>query len=346
MKRRKWISLAIMIGVLSILITGCGRKDDSLELSEITIGYFPNITHAQALLMKAEGRLEERLAEEFPNQKISVKWVAFNAGPNEVQALFADEIDIGYIGPIPAISANVTSEGDIRVLAGASNAGAVLLVNAQKELKGAFQEVEGEQKFNLTWLKGKTIAVPQLGNTQHLCLLALLDENGLKQTSEGGDVTIIAVANSDMETMMLAGEIDAAFLAEPWGARMEDSKVAKLALDYHEVWKEGDYPVALLVGRIGFVKQQKKAVNVFLSVHQEITECLQKEQKKYYKQINQEMAKVSGSLLDMDVMAKAFSRLKITDKIERSALQAFAVVDKREGFIYELPGEDLLFSFV
>ena len=366
MGKKKWQSLfgfGIIIGIISIFITGCGRKDDSLQLSEITIGYFPNITHAQALLMKAEGRLEERLQEEFDNQDISVKWVAFNAGPNEVQALFADEIDIGYMGPIPAISANVTSEGDIRVLAGASNAGAVLLVNEQADLTNAYQRKEDKiidvstsrhnlqkeeekQKFNIDWLRGKTIAVPQLGNTQHLCLLALLDEYGLKQKSEGGDVTVIAVASSDMESMMLAEEIDAAFVAEPWGARMENSGVARLALDYNEIWNNGDYPVALIVGRLGFVREQKKATSIFLSVHQEITALLQKEPEKYYKKINEEMAKISGSLLDFDVMAKAFSRLKITNKIERSALDAFAVVDKKEGFIYQLPGEDLLFTNV
>lgn len=336
-KRKQWFYFGSILCLFSILMIGCGRKNDSLQLSEITIGYFPNITHAQALLMKTEERLEKRLKEEFPQQDIVVKWVAFNAGPNEVQALFADEIDIGYIGPIPAISANVTSEGDIRILSGASNAGAVLLVNAEAELE--------KKQFgdSMNWLKGKTIAVPQLGNTQHLCLLALLEEHGLKQKSDGGDVTIIAVSNSDMEAMMLAGEIDAAFVAEPWGARMENSGVAKLALDYNEIWNDGNYPVALLVGRLGFVKEQRKAIEIFLEIHQEVTALLQKEPEKYYEKINQEMAKISGTLLDENVMKKAFSRLKITNKIERDVLIAFAEVDKREGFIYRLPGKDLFF---
>lgn len=332
-KKRIYFGFGMLLWICFIFITGCGRKDDSLELSEVTIGYFPNITHAQALLMKAEGILEKELQKEF-QQDISVKWIAFNAGPNEVQALFADEIDIGYMGPIPAISANVTSEGDIRVLAGASNAGAVLLVST---------EAEEKMEFSMDWLRGKTIAVPQLGNTQHLCLLALLDEHGLKQKSEGGDIVIIAVSNSDMEAMMREGEIDAAFVAEPWGARMENSGAARLALNYDEIWNKGDYPVALVVGRLGFVKEQRRAVEIFLKVHQDLTELLQKQPEDYYEKINQEMAEISGSLLDRNVMAKAFSRLKITDRIERNALDAFAVVDKKEGFIYELPGKDLLF---
>lgn len=330
MKKRS-IFLGILI-LLCFFIIGCGKKKDSDPLSQITIGYFPNITHAQALIMKAQGILEKKFAEEFPTQDIFIKWVAFNAGPNEVQALFADEIDIGYMGPVPAISANVTSEGDIRVLAGASNAGAVLLANAKLE------QTEG-----LEWLSGKTIAVPQLGNTQHLCLLALLEEYGLKQVSEGGTVTIVAVANADMEAMMFAEEIEAAFVAEPWGTRMENSGAARIALDYDEIWNHGNYPVALVVARSGFINNQKRAVEIFLEVHREITKQLLEKPEQYYEEINQEMAKVSGSLLDQSVLEKAFSRLKITDKVKRKALDAFAIVDKKEGFIYELPGENLMF---
>ena len=93
--------------------TGCGNKET--ELTEVNIGYFNNVTHAQALLMKSEESLENSLGDD-----IKVNWTAFNAGPAEVEALFAGAIDIGYIGPVPAVNANVKSKGDVEILSGAT----------------------------------------------------------------------------------------------------------------------------------------------------------------------------------------------------------------------------------
>ena len=74
---------------------GCGSKGEDQEVS---VGYFNNVTHPQALYMKSQKTLEESLGTEK-----KVKWTAFNAGPAEVEALFSGDIDIGYIGPVPAV---------------------------------------------------------------------------------------------------------------------------------------------------------------------------------------------------------------------------------------------------
>lgn len=60
-------------------------------------------------------------------RKCKVSWTSFNAGPAEVEAVFAGEIDLGYIGPVPALSANAKSNGEVKIISNVTNAGAVLL---------------------------------------------------------------------------------------------------------------------------------------------------------------------------------------------------------------------------
>ena len=155
-KIKKMILAGIALSTL-FAISGCGTSKD--EVNSIKVGYFNNVTHAQALLMKSEKSLENTFGKD-----INVKWTAFNAGPAEVEALFAGDIDIGYIGPVPAISANVKSNGDVQILSGAAKGGAILIRR------------EGAQISGVKDLAGKTVAIPQIGNTQHLSLLKLLEE--------------------------------------------------------------------------------------------------------------------------------------------------------------------------
>ena len=173
-------------------LAGCGgTKKDADKTTEINVGYFNNVTHAQALYMKAQGTLDKAF-----DGKAKVKWTSFNAGPSEVEALFSGDIDIGYIGPVPAISANVKSKGDVSIISGASQAGAELV-------KAPGSKIESAKD-----LDGKTVAIPQIGNTQHLCLLKLLSDNGLKTVEEGGTVTVTAVENADIQNMMDQGNVD------------------------------------------------------------------------------------------------------------------------------------------
>ena len=202
--------LCVVILAMLFLCVGCVDKGTEV----VNIGYFNNITHAQALLMKSEKTLEQQLGSD-----VEVKWTAFNAGPAEVEALFAGDIDIGYIGPVPALTANVKSSGDVQVLAGATKGGAVLVCSPSQDISG----VED--------LDGKTVSIPQLGNTQHLSLLKLLSDNGLAPVTSGGSVNVSAVSNADVANTMNREDIDAALVPEPWGDTLiEDG--AKVVLEY------------------------------------------------------------------------------------------------------------------
>lgn len=319
----KKLLLAGTFIITAVGLAGCGN---SKKDTEVTIGYFNNITHAQALLMKSAGSLENSFGEE-----IRVNWMAFNAGPAEVEALFAGNIDIGYIGPVPAISANVKSQGDVVVLSGATKDGAVLIKRKDSGIN------------SVTDLSGKNVAIPQIGNTQHLCLLKLLEDNGLKPVTDGGNVTVSAVANADVANMMERGNIDAALVPEPWGAILLEQG-AELLLDYDEIYMNGDYDAALVVVRREFMEESPELVREFLKEHELATKKINEEQEESVKIINAELENATGKALSETIITEAFKRIGVQTDLNREAIMGFAGISKNQKFINEVPAESSLFA--
>ncbi len=287
------------------------------DLKELNVGYFNNVTHAQALYMKAQGTLQEALPE-----GTTINWTAFNAGPAEVEALFSGHIDIGYIGPVPAITANVRSEGDVTILAGASSAGAELV------------KAPGVEISSVADLSGKTVAIPQIGNTQHLCLLKLLSDNGLAPVDKGGDVNVTAVENADVKNMMDQGNIDAALVPEPWGSTLVDGG-AEIVLDYDEVYADGDYPVAVVVVRNDFLEEHPDVVKQFLELHEATTDILKEDTENAATIVNEEINSATGKSLAPSILTSAFSKIQFSTEVNEQAIRDFADISLEHEFIDE-----------
>lgn len=323
MKLYKKVLLLGALTISAIGLIGCGGSRESSN--EVNIGYFNNITHAQALLMKTENILETSLGE-----GIEVTWTAFNAGPAEVEALFSEDIDIGYIGPVPAVNANTKSQGDVRVLTGATKGGAVMVKRSGSDINGVAD------------LAGKTVAIPQIGNTQHLSLLQLLSGNGLKPVTNGGDVNVTAVANADVANMMDRGEIDAALVPEPWGATLEE-KGAELLLDYDEIYMQGQYDVAVVVVRKEFMEENPEIVDAFLEAHEEATVKLINEKEVSLQKINAELQSATGKSLSESIINQAFERIIIDTTLNQESIRGFAQILVDEKIISDMPNEAELF---
>lgn len=324
-KNRNRKILAAGILAFAFALGGCGANGGT-DTKETTlhVGYFPNVTHTQALVMKADKSLEEALGD-----KAKVEWVSFNAGPAEVEALFAGDIDMGYIGPVPAINANVKSKGDVRIIAGATQAGAILV-----KRQGAAISSVGD-------LDGKKVAVPQFGNTQHLCLLNLLSENGLKPLSEGGTVDVVAVANADVANMMDQGNIDAAFVPEPWGATLL-SKGAQMVLSEDEVYLDGNYSVAVVVVREEFRKEHPDVVKTFLEQHENATLYINENQEEAREKVNEEIYQATQKKLEDSILEEAFLRIRADFGINRESIEGFADIGLEQGFINGMPEDDII----
>lgn len=315
-------AIALLAMLLTVGMMGCGAKKTE-DKEEVNIGYFNNVTHAQALYLKASGTLKERLGED-----VSVKWSAFNAGPAEVEALFAGDIDIGYIGPVPAITANVKSRGDVQILSGAAKGGAIMITGKDSDIT------------DITQLSGKTVSIPQIGNTQHLCLLQLLNENGLKPVTEGGDVTISAVGNADVSNTIERGDVDAAIVPEPWGATLL-KQGAKMLLDYDQIYLDGTYDVAVVVVRREFREQHPEIVEQFLKAHEQATQAINDDRDHALTVINEELQNATGKSLTEAVIKDAFTRIELSTECNRQSIYSFAEIGEEQGFISRLPESGL-----
>ena len=327
-KMFQYLTYLSLAACILISASGCGSGDSAQDgKTEVRIAYFPNITHTQALVLKSQGTLESAWEE-----KCNVSWTSFNAGPAEIEAIFAGEIDLGYIGPVPAVNANVKSNGEVKIISNATNAGAVLLVRNDAGIA------------TIDDLAGKKIAVPQLGNTQHLCLLSLLTDNGLKTVDKGGDVTISASSNADIVNLMDNGSVDAAVVPEPWGTTIENNGNATVLLDYDELFLNGDYPTAVVIANGDFMEQHPDLVQEFLDMHKDATLYIEENPQEAQQVVNAEIESVTGKSIDEAVIQNAFSRIEATAELNTDAVMSFAAISEEEGFTSKTPEESDVFK--
>lgn len=322
----KSVMAALVMTTVLITTSACGSKKVDQNVT-VRVAHFPNITHSQALIGRAEGQFQKALGDAN-----KIEWKEFNAGPSEIEALFAGEIDIGYIGPGPAINGYAKSKGDLQIIAGATDAGAILVTRKDLVLKSVKE------------LSGKKVAVPQFGNTQDLSLRNLMQQNGLKDTTKGGTVEVRQAENPDIKTLLDKGEIDAALVPEPWGSRLVKEIKANVLLDYKEVWKEGKYTTAVIIARTQFIKDHPDIVEKFLRTHVELTDYINKEPEKAKETVNTQIKELTKSALAKDVLDEAFKRLVVTNNPEKESVEGFIKLSVETGFLKEEPDAKNLFN--
>jgi len=321
-------SITLLVGVLLMAgLAGCSSKKEENANANVKVGYFPNITHSQALVGREQGSFQKAIGA-----KNKIDWKLFNAGPAEIEALFAGAIDIGYIGPGPAINGYAKSKGDIQIIAGATDAGAI------------FVSKKGAVIKDLKDLSGKKIAVPQFGNTQDLTLRSILSKNGLKDKTKGGTVEVRQAANADILTLLQKGEIDAALVPEPWGSRLIKEAKANIILDYKDLLRDGKYTTAVVVVRTEFLKEHPQIVEKFLKNHVEVTDYINKNPDKAKEIVNKQITELTKKALPKDVLDAAFKRLTVTNNPEKDSVLEFVKSSVKEGFLKSEPDTKDLFN--
>lgn len=303
--RRKLASTAAAVAAIGTL-AACSSSGTENALSEaspsapaavktVRLGFFPNLTHAPALIGMQEGYFKDALKP----LGVSVTPTAFNAGPDAVTALFADQLDISYIGPNPTISAYTQSKGDaIKVVSGAASGGAALVVS--KDINSAAD------------LKGKTLATPQLGNTQDVALRYWLKEQGLTSTTEGGgDVSIKPQANADGLTAFSTGQIQGAWVPEPWVSEYV-AKGAKVLVNEKDLWPDGAFVTTNMVVRAEFLQEHPDIVEAVLAGHVEALQEIENDPKDAKADVQASLQSLTGSTLDPQIIDSAWKQVAFT----------------------------------
>ena len=283
----------------------------------IRVGAFPNITHAQPMVGKANGTFEKAMGPQ-----VKIDWKSFNAGPSAIEALYSGAIDMTYVGPNPTISGYVRSNGEaLRVIAGAVSGGAALIVRNDAG-------INTPEDFH-----GKKIASPQLGNTQDVALRAWLKAHGLKTIDKGGDVQVMPLANPDQLTLFLKKELDAAWAPEPWATRLIREGNGRLFLDERTMWPNGQFVTANLIVSTKFLREHPDLVKRWLQAHVALTDWINQHLPEAKKLLNQQIQKETGKALPPELVDDSFSRLQVTYDPLRFALLSAAKSAFDAGFL-------------
>src|SRR5256885_15391897 len=283
----------------------------------IHVGAFPNITHSQAMVGKANGWFAKRMGP-----RVTIDWKSFNAGPSAIEALFAGAIDMTYIGPNPAISGYVRSNGEaLRIVAGATSGGAGLVVRNDSGIDKPED------------CHGKKVASPQQGNTQDVALRAWLLAHGMKTIDKGGDVQVIPMANPDQLTLFQKKELDAAWAPEPWATRLIREGNGRLFLDERDLWPQGQFVTTHLIVSTKFLRDHPDAVKNWIRAHVELTDWINTHQPEAKKMLNQQIQKETSKALAPAILDEAFGRLQVTYDPVRNSLLTSARSAYDAGFL-------------
>jgi len=290
------IKLLLLLTSAVCILTQIASAEDKVV---VRFGHFPNITHAQgvvahALSRKGKGWFEERLGP-----KIEIQWFTYNAGPSAMEAIFAGSLDLTYVGQGPALNAHFKSNGgEVRVIAGAANAGAALVVKADS---------------------------PR--NTQDISCRAWLKAQGFKVTQTGGDVTVLPTANPDQLLLFQNGGVDAVWTVEPWVTRLEREAKARVFLE------DKDVITTWLVSTAKFLSSQRDLVKKVVAANAELTDWIQKNSDEAQKLLIDELTAETRTTFAPDAVAQAWKRIKFTTAVPNELIAKAVQDGKDAGFL-------------
>jgi len=301
----------LLVG-LFVLLGATGRAEPVV----LRVGHFPNVTHAQgviahALSNKGKGWFEARLGPD-----VKIQWFVYNAGPSAMEAIFANSIDLTYVGPSPALNAYFKARGDeVRIIAGAVNGGAALVVQPAGRIK-----VPAD-------FRGKKVATPQLGNTQDVECRAWLTGHGFRITQLGGDVTVLPTANPDQLNLFKANQIDAVWTVEPWVSRLEREANAQV------FFEQRDTVTTVLVSSVKCLRDRHDLVKKFAQAHAELTEWIQKNPAEAQTLLRDELTAETTRPVPAELIAQAWPRMDFTTRISEQSLIKFVKDAQSAGFL-------------
>jgi NitT/TauT family transport system substrate-binding protein len=245
----RWAALVMSLG---LVLAACGGDDDDTASAEgddapatdaapsgsLKLGYFPNVTHAPAIIGVEEGIFQEALGD------ATLETSTFNAGTEASEAILSGSIDATFIGPNPAINAFAQSDGAVTLVAGTTSGGASLIVAP---------DIDSADD-----LAGKTLATPSLGNTQDVALRAWF---------AGGDVKITPQDNADTLTTFQDGTIQGAWVPEPWATRLVQEGGGKVLVDEADLWTDtdGQFVTTHLLVRTDYLNDHPENVRALIT---------------------------------------------------------------------------------
>jgi NitT/TauT family transport system substrate-binding protein len=325
---RRRVALASVVA-LALVAAACGGDDDDDAApatdpgattgteapagtdagapATLRLGYFPNVTHAPAIIGVETGLFAEALGAD-----VTLETSTFNSGTEVVEALFSGALDASFIGPNPAINGYAQSDGAaLRIVAGTTSGGASLVVRAGNE-------TPADQA-------GTSLASPSLGNTQDVALRAWLEEQGFTtDTAGGGDVHITPQDNADTLTAFQTDAIDGAWVPEPWATRLVNEGGGHVLVNEQDIWPDGQFVTTHLIVSTEFLDEHPDVVKHLIEGLADAVEEAGGDPAAAQATVNDGIEKVTTSRLADATIAGAWENLEFTLDPIASSLQTSA----------------------
>jgi NitT/TauT family transport system substrate-binding protein len=294
---------------------------------KVRMGYFANLTHAQALIGVSRGDFRKALGA------ATLETTVFNAGPSVVEAFLARQLDCSFIGPAPAVNGYAKSNGGLRVVCGVAANGVVIVAHPQAGIT------------HLADLAGKRIATPQFGNTQDVSARWYLTQTLKVQLGEGpGQTRIIPIANAEQLELFRRHEIDASWAPEPWASRMLREAGGVAVAQEKDLWEQGRFATTVFIVSSDFLAQHPREVEALVASIRDITTWVNANRGEAALLVNRELAALSGKPLPDSVLADAFKRVEFTTDPLAASVVAFAQRSVATGMLRQAPDLSGLFD--
>jgi len=323
------LAAGVTLALAAALSAGCASDDDGSTTasggdaaaapSEVRLGYFPNFTHAPALVGLQEGYFADALGSET-----TLTPQPFNAGPAVIEALLSGAIDASFIGPNPAINGYAKSNGTaLRIVSGAASGGVSFVVKP---------EIDGPED-----LEGTTIGTPQLGNTQDVALRYWLNEHDLTtDTQGGGDVSIQPQENAQILTQFSQGALDGAWVPEPWATRLVTEGGGKVLFDESTLWPDGEFVITHLIVAKRFLEEHPDTVEKLIEGEQQALDLIETDPAAAQQATNDGIEADTQKRVPDDLLAEAWDKVTFTADPLPATLRASAEHAQAVGLLEEV----------
>jgi len=305
------ISYLIGIGISALAIAVIVSLNQSyVETTEekIRIAFFPSIVHAVPIVGVENEIFKENLDEQ---RKIEVK--IFDSGPQVIESLFSNSIDIAYVGPGPVINGYLKSDGEaLKILAGAADGGASFV--AQKD-----SGLDSIENFD-----GKRIAAPQISNTQDVSLRHYLSTNGLQSVEKGGTVYVLNISNPDIYTLFAKGDIDGAWVPEPWATMLVQDLDGVRIFNESQFWPDKQFSSVLLIGRTDYIENNPEVIKNWIESNEKTVQWINNNPEQTKKVYSEFLTDYMGKTLPDEIIDESFSNLIITSDPLKNSVYTFA----------------------
>jgi NitT/TauT family transport system substrate-binding protein len=343
------ISFAIILAVIvssnsSInwsVFSGLNSNTDPLtghysnsESNSLSLGYFPNVNHAQAIIGIGTGNFSTAINNSDENSNFTMNARVFYSNPSVLDALYSGKVDVAYVGPNSIIDGLILSgPEDLRIISGVSSGGASFVVRNDSGIN------------SVSDLGGKKFASPQLGNTQDVALRKYLVENGFNTVENGGDVTVVALKPGDIISQFRSKSIDGAWVPEPITTILKQQSNGKILVDERDLWPNGKFVTGNIIVRTDYLRDNPDVIKRLLQAHVDETlwineKLLQSNDTKADEKnvstltsaFNQSLKNLTGKTFPDVQLAEALSRIEFTtDPLSDSLLK---IADDTDEFGY------------